>query len=244
MPSQQGYDRAITVFSPDGRLYQVEYAIETVKRGTLAIGIKTKDGIIIAAEERPRKLQIDESPQKLFQVDHHIGIAAAGYIPDARNQVDDARFFSQSNKLVYDEPVDVETVAKHIADQCQQYTQYAGARPIGVALIIGGIDENGNSLFLTDPSGAYVPYNAVAIGANSDKVTEFLKREYKSEMTLEESKILAVAAINLVSNDTNNSEQIKICQIKSDTKRFEIVDKNQVTDLLRSATEKYHIEKK
>jgi len=244
MPSQQGYDRAITVFSPDGRLYQVEYAIETVKRGTIALGIKTKDGIVFAADERPRKLQIVAEPQKLFKIDQHIGVAAAGYIPDARSQVDDARFFSQSNKIVYDESVTVETVAKHIADQCQQYTQYAGARPIGVALIIGGLDENGNSLFLTDPSGAYVPYNAVAIGAYSDKVTEFLKKEYKSEMTLEESKILAVAAINLVSNDTNNSEQIKICQIKSDTKRFEVIDKNQVTDLLRSATEKYHIEKK
>ena len=244
MPAQQGYDRAITVFSPDGRLYQVEYAIETVKRGAIAIGIKTKDGIILAADERPRKLQIVNEPQKLFKVDQHIGIAAAGYIPDARGQVNDARFFSQSNKIVYDESVSVETVAKHIADQCQHYTQYAGARPIGVALIIGGIDENGNSLFLTDPSGAYVPYNAVAIGAYSDKVTEFLIKEYKSEMTLEESKILAVAAINLVSNDTNNSEQIKICQIKSDTKRFENVDKNQVTELLRSATEKYHIEKK
>jgi len=244
MPSQQGYDRAITVFSPDGRLYQVEYAIETVKRGTIALGIKTKHGIIFAADEKPRKFQVVEESQKLFKVDQHIGIAAAGYIPDARGQVTDARFFSQSSKIVYDESVSVETVAKHIADQCQQYTQYAGARPIGVALIIGGVDENGNSLFLTDPSGAYVPYNAVAIGANSDKVTEFLIKEYKSEMTLEESKILAVAAINLVSNDTSNSEQIKICQIKSDTKRFEVVDKNQITDLLRSSTEKYHIEKK
>jgi len=244
MPSQQGYDRAITVFSPDGRLYQVEYAIETVKRGTIALGIKTKYSIILAADETPRKFQVVEESQELFKVDQHIRIAAAGYIPDAHGKVTDARFFSQSSKMVYDEPVNVETVAKHIADQCQQYTQYAGARPIGVALIIGGIDENGNSLFLTDPSGAYVPYNAVAIGANSDKVTEFLKKEYKSEMTLEESKILAVAAINLVSNDTNNSEQIKICQIKSDTKRFEIIDKNQITDLLRSATEKYHIEKK
>jgi len=244
MPAQQGYDRAITVFSPDGRLYQVEYAIETVKRGTIALGIKTTYGVIFAADERPRKLQIVEEPQKLFKIDQHIGIAAAGYIPDARSQVEEARFFSQSSKIVYDEPVSVETVTKHIADQCQQYTQYAGARPVGVALIIGGVDENGNSLFLTDPSGAYVPYNAVAIGAYSDKVTEFLIKEYKSEMTLEESKILAVAAINLVSNDTSDSEQIKICQIKSDTKRFEIIDKNQVTDLLRSATEKYHIEKK
>ena len=117
MPSQQGYDRAITVFSPDGRLYQVEYAIETVKRGTLALGIKTKEGIVIAVEEKPRRLQISEKPQKLFQVDHHMGIAAAGYIPDARGQVNDIRFFSQSSKLVYDEPVDVETVAKHTADQ-------------------------------------------------------------------------------------------------------------------------------
>ncbi len=146
MPSQQGYDRAITVFSPDGRLYQVEYAIETVKRGTIALGIKTKDGIVFAADERPRKLQIVAEPQKLFKIDQHIGVAAAGYIPDARSQVDDARFFSQSNKIVYDESVTVEIVAKHMADQCQQYTQYAGARPIGVALIIGGIDVNGNSL--------------------------------------------------------------------------------------------------
>ena len=98
MPSQQGYDRAITVFSPDGRLYQVEYAIETVKRGALAIGIKSKDGVIIAVEEKPRRLQISTTPQKIFQVDYHVGAAAAGYIPDARAQVDNARFFSQSNK--------------------------------------------------------------------------------------------------------------------------------------------------
>jgi len=242
MPAQQGYDRAITVFSPDGRLYQVEYAIETVKRGTIALGIKTKYGIIFAADERPRKLQIVDEPQKLFKIDQHIGIAAAGYIPDARSQVDDARFFSQSSKIVYDESVSVETVTKHIADQCQQYTQYAGARPIGVSLIIGGIDENGNSLFLTDPSGTYIPYNAVAIGADSDRVTEFLKKHYKPEMTLEESKMLAIASVNMLSSDAKDSDHIKISQIKSDTKHYEIVDKNQITKLLQSATEKYPVE--
>jgi proteasome alpha subunit len=241
MPAQQGYDRAITVFSPDGRLYQVEYAIETVKRGTIALGIKTKYGIIFAADERPRKLQIVDEPQKLFKIDQHIGIAAAGYIPDARSQVDDARFFSQSSKIVYDESVSVETVTKHIADQCQQYTQYAGARPIGVALIIGGIDENGNSLFLTDPSGTYIPYNAVAIGADSDRVTEFLKKHYKPEMTLEESKMLAIASVNMLNSDAKDSDHIKISQIKSDTKHYEIVDKNQITKLLQSATEKYPV---
>jgi len=244
MPAQQGYDRAITVFSPDGRLYQVEYAIETVKRGNIALGIKSKDGIIFAADERPRKLQVVEESQKLFKIDQHIGIAAAGYIPDARSQVDNARFFSQSSKLVYDESVSIETVTKHIADQCQQYTQYAGARPIGVALIIGGIDENGNSLFLTDPSGTYIPYNAVAIGADSDRVTEFLKKHYKPEMTLEESKMLAISSINMISSDVKGSEHIKISQIESVTKRFEIVDKNQITKLLQSAAEKYPTEEK
>jgi len=244
MPAQQGYDRAITVFSPDGRLYQVEYAIETVKRGSIALGIKTNYGIIFAADERARKLQIVEEPQKLFKIAQHIGVAAAGYIPDARNQVDNARFFSQSSNLVYDEVVDIETVVKHIADRCQQYTQYAGARPIGVALIIGGIDKNGNSLFLTDPSGTYVPYNAVAIGANSDKVTEFLTKEYKPELTLEDAKILATASINMISDDANGSEHIRISQIKSDTKKFEIVDKNQIAKLIQSATEKYPVMKK
>ena len=243
MPAQQGYDRAITVFSPDGRLYQVEYAIETVKRGTVAIGIKITDGIIFAVDERPRRLQIVEDPQKLFKIDQHIGIAAAGYIPDARNQVDDARFFSQSSKLVYDESVSVETVAKHIADQCQHYTQYAGARPIGVALIIGGIDQSGNSLFLTDPSGTYVPYNAVAIGANSDKVTDFLIKNYKSDMSMEESKILAVAAINLVNEDTQSNEHITISEIKSDIKQFNIINKNEITKLTELAKQKYQTEK-
>ena len=244
MPAQQGYDRAITVFSPDGRLYQVEYAIETVKRGTIALGIKTNNGIIFAADERPRKLQIIEDPQKLFKIDQHIGIAAAGYIPDARNQVDDARFFSQSSKLVYDEPVSVETVVKHIADQCQQYTQYAGARPVGVALIMGGVDENGISLFLTDPSGSYVAYNAIAIGDNSETVNEFLEKHYKSDITLDDARQLVTAAINLSEDTPDGIEHIKISQVRADTKQFEILTEKEITNLAKVATEKFLPKKK
>ena len=239
LPSQQGYDRAITVFSPDGRLYQVEYAIETVKRGALAIGIKTKQGVVIAVEEKPRRLQISTTPQKIFQVDYHKGAAAAGYIPDARAQVDNARFFSQSNKLVYDEPVEVQTVAKHLADQCQQYTQYAGARPLGVSLIIVGVDNAGNSLYLTDPSGAYVLYNAVAIGANSDVATEFLEKNYSSDLTLDDAKALAIAVINLVSEVKEGSEHIKISQINSETKLFEFIQESEITKLIDMSKTKY-----
>ena len=164
LPAAAGYDRAITVFSPDGRLYQVEYAIETVRRGTLAVGIKSKDGVVIAVEEKARKLQVSDVTQKIFQIDDHIGVAAAGYIPDARTQVDHARFFAQSNRLIYDEPVDVEGVAKNLADMAQQFTQYAGVRPYGVALILAGVDKNGASLYQTDPSGTYIGYDAVALG--------------------------------------------------------------------------------
>ena len=240
LPAQQGYDRAITVFSPDGRLYQVEYAIETVRRGTIGVGIKTKNGIVIAVEENPRKLQISETAQKIFQVDDHIGVAAAGYIPDARSQVDNARFFSQSNKLIYAESVDVETVAKHLADQCQQFTQYAGVRPMGVALILGGIDnDNKSQLFLTDPSGTYISYDAVAIGSGSEQVTEFLEKNYKSELSLDDASVLAAASIYLSSEDKEGTQHIRMAQIKSDTKQFELIPEKQVEDFARLAKEKY-----
>ena len=117
MMASRGYDQTPTMYSPDGRIYQVEYAIETVKRGTLAIGVCSKDGVIMAVEEKPRTLQTRNITQKIFQVDYHIGVAAAGYIPDARVQVDNARFFSQGNRMTYDESVEVATVAKHLADQ-------------------------------------------------------------------------------------------------------------------------------
>ena len=243
LPAQQGYDRAITVFSPDGRLYQVEYAIETVRRGTIAVGIKSKDGIIIAVEEKPRKLQISETAQKIFQIDDHVGVAAAGYIPDARSQVDNARFFSQSNKLIYDESVDVETIAKHLADQCQQFTQYAGVRPFGVALILGGVDAAGSQLYLTDPSGTYISYDAVAIGSGSDQVTEFLEKNYKPDITLDDAGALAAASIYIASEEKQDSQHIKMSQIRSDSKTFEIISEEQIKKYSQTASQKYPSEK-
>jgi proteasome alpha subunit len=219
LPAQQGYDRAITVFSPDGRLYQVEYAIETVRRGTIAVGIKSKDGIIIAVEEKPRKLQISETAQKIFQIDDHVGVAAAGYIPDARSQVDNARFFSQSNKLIYDQAVDVESIAKHLAD------------------------SGGSQLYLTDPSGTYISYDAVAIGSGSDQVTDFLEKNYKPNISLEDAAALATASIYIASEEKEGSLHIKMSQIKTDTKTFEIISDSQIAKYAKIASEKYPSEK-
>ena len=244
LPAQQGYDRAITVFSPDGRLYQVEYAIETVRRGTIAVGIKCKDGIIIAVEEKPRKLQISDTAQKIFQIDDHVGVAAAGYIPDARSQVDNARFFSQSNKMIYDEPVEVETIAKHLADQCQQYTQYAGVRPYGVALILGGVVNNIPQLYLTDPSGTYISYDAIAIGSGSDQVTDFLEKTYKEDLSLDDAAILASAGIYLSSEDKEGTSHIRMAHIKKDTGLYELVSEEQITKYATDAKTKYPHEQK
>ncbi len=239
LPAQQGYDRAITVFSPDGRLYQVEYAIETVRRGTIAVGIKSKEGIVIAVEEKPRKLQISDVAQKIFQIDDHVGLAAAGYIPDARSQVDNARFFSQSNKLIYDEQVEVETIAKHLADQSQQFTQYAGVRPFGVSLILGGVVNKKPQLFLSDPSGTYISYEAIAIGSGSDQVTDFLEKTYKGDLSLDEAAVLAVAAIYLSSEEKEGSGHIRMAQIKTESGLFEIVSSEIIKNFAKTAKEKY-----
>jgi len=244
LPAQQGYDRAITVFSPDGRLYQVEYAIETVRRGTIAVGIKTKEGIVIAVEEKPRKLQISDVAQKIFQIDDHVGLAAAGYIPDARSQVDNARFFSQSNKLIYDEPVEVETIAKHLADQSQQFTQYAGVRPFGVSLIIGGVVNNNPELYLTDPSGTYISYEAIAIGSDSDKVTDFLEKTYTNDLSLDDAGTLALAAIYLSSEEKEGTSHIRMAQIKTESGLFEIASDEDIKNYAKTAKEKYPHEDK
>jgi proteasome alpha subunit len=216
----------------------VEYAIETVRRGTLAIGVKSKDGVILAVEEKARKLQISNVTQKIFQVDDHIGVAAAGYIPDARTQVDHARFFAQSNRLIYDEPVDVEGVAKNMADMAQQFTQYAGVRPFGVALILAGVDKNGASLYLTDPSGTYIGYDAVAIGAGSDQVTEFLEKQYQLEISMEDAGALAMQSIYLVSEEKTGTRHVKMAVIDNDTKTMRKVEDRDIERYASRAKDK------
>lgn len=230
LPAAAGYDRATTLFSPDGRLYQVEYAIETVRRGTLALGIKNNEGVILAVEEKTRRLQVSSVTQKIFQIDDHIGLAAAGYIPDARTQVDHARFFAQSNRLIYDEIVDVEGVAKNLADMAQQYTQYAGVRPYGVALIIAGVDKNGVGLFLTDPSGTYIGYDAVAIGAGSEQVTEFLEKNYKNDLSLDQACVMAIESIFMVSEEKTGTKHIRLAVIDSKSKTLRMISQEDIEE--------------
>jgi proteasome alpha subunit len=234
--ASRGYDMTPTMYSPDGRIYQVEYAIETVKRGTLAIGVSSKQGVIMAVEEKPRTLQTSNVTQKIFQVDYHIGVAAAGYIPDARVQVDGARFFSQGNRMTYDESVEVATVAKHLADQAHQFTQYGGVRPNGVSMIIAGIDQKGESIYVTDPSGTYVQFSAVAIGAGSDDVNAFLEEHYEEDLSLEDAASLAIAAINLKAESKDGVNNIKMAKITAKSKIFEKVSESDLQNYSQNAS--------
>ena len=236
MMASRGYDMTPTMYSPDGRIYQVEYAIETVKRGTLAIGISSKQGVIMAVEEKPRTLQTSNVTQKIFQVDYHIGVAAAGYIPDARVQVDGARFFSQGNRMTYDESVEVATVAKHLADQAHQFTQYGGVRPNGVSMIIAGIDQKGESIYVTDPSGTYVQFSAIAIGAGSDDVNAFLEKHYKDDLSLEDAAALAIAAINLKAEAKDGVNNIKMAKITTESKTFQKVSESDLQNYSQNAS--------
>ena len=236
MMASRGYDMTPTMYSPDGRIYQVEYAIETVKRGTLAIGISSKEGVIMAVEEKPRTLQTKNITQKIFQVDYHIGVAAAGYIPDARVQVDGARFFSQGNRMTYDESVEVGTVAKHLADQAHQFTQYGGVRPNGVSMIIAGIDQKGESIYVTDPSGTYIQFSAVAIGAGADDVNAFLEKHYKEDLSLDDAAALAIASINLKAEAKDDVNNIKMAKITTSTKVFEKISESDLQNYSKNAS--------
>src|SRR5674536_357357 len=161
MAPQMGYDRAITVFSPDGRLFQVEYAREAVKRGTTSVGIKARDGVVLLVDKRiSSRLLEPQSTEKIFQVDDHIGAVTSGLVADARALVDRARVDAQINRVVYNEPIGIETLAKKIADHKQTFTQYGGVSPYGTPLLIGGIDDTGPRLFETDPSGALLMVKA------------------------------------------------------------------------------------
>src|SRR5882672_7729969 len=180
MQPAQMYDRAITVFSPDGRLFQVEYAREAVKRGTTTVGLKFNDGVVLIVDKRITSQLIEPaSIEKIFKLDDHVGCATSGLVADARVLVDRARVDSQMNRVTYDEYIEVDTLVKKICDFKQTYTQYGGVRPFGTALLIAGKDSTGLHLYETDPSGALMSYKATAIGAGRAQVMEIFETDYR-----------------------------------------------------------------
>jgi len=228
------YDRAITVFSPDGRLFQVEYALETVNRGATIIGVACSEGIVLGAEEKiETKLQDTNFTWKLYAVDDHLGAAVVGLGSDARILIDQARIYAQSNRLMYDEPIDVEIMTKRVGDIKQLYTQHAGVRPFGVSIIFGGVDKTGCRIFSTDPSGSYRGYKAVAVGIGRETVEGILKEEYKEDLSLEEAKKLAVKCLTQALTARGEPKRIKITVIPSESKKLQALSDEEIENIQR-----------
>jgi len=225
---QQAYDRGITIFSPDGRLYQVEYAREAVKRGTASIGVRTSEGVVIVVDKRIRSpLMERDSVEKIHKADDHIGIASAGHVADARQLIDFARQRGQINQLRYGEPIAVETLTKEVTDYIQQYTQVGGARPFGVALIIAGIADGEPRLYETDPSGTPYEWQALAIGADRSDIRGYLEDNYEEGLGLDAGVGLALEALASVQDGGLTPQGIGVATIPVETEQFRELDEDE-----------------
>ncbi|AET31904.1 proteasome subunit alpha [Pyrobaculum ferrireducens] len=227
-----GYDRAITIFSPEGKIYQVEYAGEAVKRGWPTVGVKCKSGVVLAAEKRKISALFDSSSlDKIYLIDDHVAASPSGLLADARILIDYARDVALSHRFIYDEPIDVEFLTKAVCNLKQQYTQFGGARPFGVALLIAGIDRHGARLYQTDPSGVYIGYFAAAIGAESGTITEYLEKNYKFDLEMGDCIDLAVKAL-ASAVEISDSANIEVAYATIDEKKVKKLSQDDVATLL------------
>jgi len=230
---QMGYDRAITVFSPDGRLYQVEYAREAVKRGTTAVGIKCNDGLVLIVDKRVSSRLLEASSiEKIFKIDEHIGVASSGLVGDARALVDRARVESQINRVTYDEKIDVETLAKKLCDHMQTYTQFGGARPYGTALLIAGISDGELRLFETDPSGTLLEYKATGIGIGRNAVMKVFEEEYDPGSPMKDCIMLGIKALHDATEGKFDVNTVEIGIIETDNPVFRKMSKEEVASFM------------
>ena len=226
---QMGYDRAITVFSPDGRLYQVEYAREAVKRGTTAVGIKCTDGVVLIVDKRvATRLLEPSSIEKIFKIDEHIGVASSGLVGDARALVDRARVECQINRVSYSEAIDVETLAKKLCDHMQTYTMFGGARPYGTALLIAGVSDGATRLFETDPSGTLLEYKATGIGTGRPAVMKVFEEEYREDTGSREAILLGLKALHAATEGKFDVNTVEIGIVEQKARAFRKMTREEV----------------
>lgn len=216
-----GYDRAATMFSPDGHLLQVEYAEKIVKIGSASIGVVCKDGVVIVADKRIRdKLIAPESSHKIFEIDDNVMASSAGILADARVLVDQAQVLAQQNRVTYDSPIEPISVIKMIADKKQMFTQYGGARPFGTSIMIAGVNKKKSYLYTSEVYGNYFAYKANAIGENDEKIKEVLRKDYKEGMTVEQGITFALKVFKQLLDKNFDTERFEIAYIKANEEKF------------------------
>ncbi len=234
-----GYDRAITMFSPDGRLLQVEYAKKTVRQGSTAIGMVCSDGILLVTDKRiVDSLVVPESVEKIFQIDDHIAAAASGILSDARVLIERAQLKAQQHRVTFDSPIDTVSIVKDICNIKQICTQSGGLRPFGVGILVAGIDDGEAKLFVTDPTGIFFQYKAAAIGEGETEIEEVLHKQYKDSMTIEDGLKVCVKALNKVLDDNFDAERLDCAYITKKELGFKRFSKAKLEKMLDEAKKK------
>lgn len=227
MPSEMqhqvmGYDRAATMFSPDGHLLQVEYAEKAVRFGSASIGITCKDGVVVIADKRVRdKLLSPESTHKILEIDSHIIATSAGILADARVLVDQAQLLAQQNRVTYGSPIEPIAIIRMIADRKQAFTQYGGARPYGVSLMVAGANKGKPHLFASDVTGNYFMYKAIAIGENDEKIKEILRRDYRENMSMDEAIKFGLKAFKEIQEKNFDINRFEVGCVRIETEKIE-----------------------
>lgn len=229
---EMGYDRTIAVFSPDGRLFQVEYAKEAVKKGTTSVGLVFRDGVILGTVKQIVKLIVPGTIEKLFKVDDHIGVVAAGLLADARVLVNQLMVKAQVNRITYGEAMDIWSLAKVLGDRMQLSTLYAGLRPFGVTFLVGGVDTKGPHLIEADPSGMLYEWNAYAIGRGAQIANKIFRDKHKGNMDEKSALKLVINTIKKAEKVSDLAKSLELAIIRQKGKKLEALTEDKIRKLL------------
>jgi proteasome alpha subunit len=220
------------MFNPDGRLFQVEYAKEAVRKGATSIGLTTKDSVIFVAHKNigSEPLAVSSTIQKVFRVDSRIGATYSGMVADGLHIIDASRSQAQNHKLVYDDVKSIESLAKNISAYMMQATQFGGMRPYAVSLLLGGIDD-APRLYEIEPGASFLGYKADAIGSGKKVATEMLLKDYKDDMDLQDAIGLGLKIIKKISETPITEDNLDIGYIQ-DGKDFLILSPEKLRSYL------------
>lgn len=239
--TRTAYDRGVSTFSPEGRLFQVEYAIKAIELGSLAVAVRTAEGVILGVEKRLTSPLLEQSSvEKIMEVDTHIGAAISGLIADARTLVDHARVECANHKFTYDEPLRVESLTQSVCDLSMSFSEEAEegktkmSRPFGVSLLLGGVDARGPQLFHTDPSGTFVQYDAHAIGAGSEGARTLLQERYSKSLTLDQGAVMVVRVLAETIEDKLTPSNMELAFV-TPGKGYHMVPAAEVEDIITRA---------
>nr|AAS86256.1 testes-specific alpha4-t1 proteasome subunit [Drosophila mauritiana]AAS86257.1 testes-specific alpha4-t1 proteasome subunit [Drosophila mauritiana] len=228
------YDRALTIFSPDGHLLQVEYAQEAVRKGSTAVGVRGANCVVLGVEKSSvSPMQEDRTVRKISMLDKHVALAFAGLTADARILINRGQMECQSHRLNFDNPVTPEYITRYIAQLKQKYTQCTGRRPFGISCLVGGIDADGSArLFHTEPSGIFYEYKAIATGRSANTVREFFEKAYRDHEVTTKCEAIKLATRALLEVTQLGQSRLEVAVLENG-KPMKMLDSCVISEIVK-----------